>query len=115
MPVIVIFAFIIGILHIITSSVILCGTLILRYQLFDHREQGPSNMKTRQILFMIQTDVKRIDYPNTEWNKFKDMRLVWATDSIEARDKLQEFWNSQAESYSHWYEVTVRSVTEAIQ
>jgi hypothetical protein len=64
-------------------------------------------------LFLITANVDYTPYMNDRV-KTKDVRLVWADSSDEAKQKYEAYWESKGESNGDSYYVRVDSCSEAI-
>jgi hypothetical protein len=64
-------------------------------------------------LFLITADVSFTPYMNDK-KKTKDVRLVWANSSDEAKQKYEAYWESKSESHGDSYYVHIEICSEAI-
>ena len=64
-------------------------------------------------LFLITAEMRLTAYMSGTV-KSKDFRLVYATNSEEAMEKYEAYWESQSDSYGDAYTVRIETCTETI-
>lgn len=65
-------------------------------------------------LFLVKGWIDCTAYGNDRTESFEDIRLVRALNSIEAKDKFENYWNSKTVEYSVYYRVSCE-VMETIE